>query len=1009
MAITSFFKRNWIHFTAIGIFLIVGLVYFNLQMQGYGLKQHDIQQYIGSSNEIADFRDQNNGQEPLWTNSMFGGMPATQVSLIHEGNWFSKMIVGYMRTIPSPMGVVILYMLGFYMMLSMMKVNRWVAIVGSLMYAFLSYQIIILQAGHNSKAVAVAFMAPVVGAFIMAYRRNWLWGTLLSGLFMSFEIASNHLQVTYYLVFLMFGLGVAEFVRVFKTKEWGKFLKATVGVIAVYLLAFVINYGNVGMTNSYAKYSMRGSNDLTITPEGTKSTNAEEGLDVDYVTQYSYGKDESFTFISPYIKGGGTMAIGDSPFREKIESSTELTPQEVQDALGSNAYWGDQLSTSGPVYLGVILCFLALLGMVYLKDPSKWALLLVSALVLMLSWGKNYLGLTEWFLENVPAYNKFRAVTIILVIIELTIPLLAVMFVDRLIKERETIKANIKPFYITTGIFLVFLIGLRGAGLGDNYVSNQEKDTTAVTQQIESQKADIRNQITAMTPEQAAQYGIDISSPQAINAAVEAQAKSMMDNYVNRLESVKKARKEIFNSSMNRSILFTILAIGCLFLFFKTAIPVYVSMGGLALFGFLDVVLVSHNYLNNSTDEAGNYKYWSPKLSTLYPMNTEIGDIQILENEMRSNPLVQKEVEKAKKEGEAKALELDAVGGERNRIIDAYMFRALNRNTNYRVFGDENNNVFNSTRTSYFHKSIGGYHGAKLRSIQNMIEFHIGKSNNNVLDMFNVKYFLQASDSGLIANPNPKACGNAWFVKRASIVPSADQAILSLGAKFSMKNIGTGKFIVNGEVKTTADAYGSEKLQYLPAGSRDTIAVPLSNGIPLGVEVVFVQDQKGKTDLIMKQGYEMDTTKSFTALVELKVTDEFNPREEAIVIQADATKLKGRQWNADGSIQLNNYAPNKLTYTVDAKKGGLAVFSEVYYPENWVATIDGKPADIIKVNYMLRGLDIPAGKHKVEFSYVDEKYSKYNTYSIIATIILLLIFGAAGFWYYKNRKVQVAE
>lgn len=1008
MALSSFFKRNWIHFTAVGIFLIVGLVFFNLQLKGYGLKQHDIQQYIGSSNEIADFREQNNGQEPLWTNSMFGGMPATQVSILHEGNWFSKVIIGYMRTIPSPMGVVILYMLGFYMMLSMMKVNKWVSIVGALMYAFLSYQIIILQAGHNSKAVAVAFMAPVVGAFIMAYRRNWLWGTLLSGLFMSFEIASNHLQVTYYLVFLMFGLGVAEFVRVFKTKNWGHFFKATFGIIAVYVLAFVINYGNVGMTNSYAKQSMRGQNDLTISADGKKAA-SEEGLEVDYVTQYSYGKDESFTFISPYIKGGGSMAIGDSPFREKIESSTDLTSQEIQDALNSNAYWGNQLSTSGPVYLGVILCFLALLGMVYLKDASKWALLLVSILVLMLSWGKNYLGLTEWFLENVPAYNKFRAVTIILVIIELTIPLLAVMFVDRLIKERETIKANILPFYITSAIFFVFLIGLRGAGLGDNFVSDQEKDTNAVTAQIEGQKADIRNQIMAMTPEQATQYGIDISSPQAVNAAVEAQAKSMMDNYISRLESAKKARKEIFNGSMNRSILFTLLAIVCLFLFFKTAIPVYISMGGLALFGFLDVVLVSNNYLNNRTDDAGNYKYWAPKLSTLYPMNTEIGDMQILENEMLSNPKVKSEVEKAKKAGEAKAMELDAVGGERTRIVDAYMFRALNRNTNYRVFGDENNNIFNSTRTSYFHKSIGGYHGAKLRSIQNMIEFHIGKSNNNVLDMFNVKYFLQATDSGLVANPNPKACGNAWFVKNAKIVPSADQAILSLGSKFSLKNIGTGKFIVNGAVKTSADVYGSEKLQYLPAGSRDTIAVPLSNGIPLGVEVVFVQDQKGKTDLIMKQGFAMDTTKSFTGLVELKVTDEFNPREEAIVIQADAAKLKGSKWNADGSIFMNSYAPNKLTYTVDAKKGGLAVFSEVYYPENWVATIDGKPTDIIKVNYMLRGLNIPAGKHQVVFSYIDEKYKQYNTYSIIATIILLLMFGGAGFWTMKNKQKQIAE
>jgi hypothetical protein len=1004
MSISNFFKRNWIHFAAIGIFLIVCMTYFSLQLKGYGLKQHDIEQYIGSSHEIADFREQTNGEEPLWTNSMFGGMPATQISVIHSGNIFSNTIIFLSRTIPSPMGIVLLYMVGFYIMLSLMRVNKWVAIGGALVYAFLSYQIIILQAGHNSKAVAVAFMAPVVGAFIMAYRRNWLWGSLLSGLFMSFEIASNHLQVTYYLVILIFGLGVAELFRVFKTKAWGTFFKATGGIIAMYLLAFVINYGNVGMTNAYAKNSTRGSNDLTITAEG-EAQPAQEGLDVDYVTQYSYGIDESFTFLSPYVKGGGSMAIGDSPFREQIEASTNLTQQEIQDALNSNAYWGNQLSTSGPVYLGVILVFLALLGMIYLKDPSKWALLGVSILVLMLSWGKNYMGLTEWFLENVPAYNKFRAVTIILVIVELTVPLLAVLFLDRLIKEKDKIVENIKPFYIASAAFVVFLIGLKGAGLGDNYVSAQETDTTMVEKQIEGQKEDIRKQIMAMTPEQAAQYGIDVSSPAGIEAAVDAQAKGMMDGFLSRLESAKKARVEIFNSSMNRSIMFSILAIACLFLFLKTSVPVAVSMGALGLFTFLDVVLVAHNYLNNKEDQSGNYKYWTPKLAASYPMTPELGDLQIRDREVAANPALQKEIAKAKSAGEAKAMELDAVGGEKTRIVDAYIFRALNRMTNYRVF--DVSGGFNSARASFFHKSLGGYHGAKLRTIQNMIEFHISKSNNKVLDMFNVKYILQPTDSGLVANPNPTACGNGWFVKRAQVVNDANEAILSLGSKFSMKNIGTGKFIVNGVVKPVVDAFGSERLQYLPEGSRDTIAVPLSNGIPLGVTVVFVQDQKGKTDLIMKEGFERDTTKSFTGLVEFTVTDDFNPRDEAVVIAADASKLNKRNYSGEGKIQLTKYAPNKLNYTSDSKTGGLAVFSEVYYPENWSATIDGKPADIIKVNYMLRGLDIPAGKHKIEFQYVDQAYDKYNFYSLIGTIILLLI--AIGVFLFDRKRKQVVE
>jgi hypothetical protein len=224
-----------------------------------------------------------------------------------------------------------------------------------------------------------------------------------------------------------------------------------------------------------------------------------------------------------------------------------------------------------------------------------------------------------------------------------------------------------------------------------------------------------------------------------------------------------------------------------------------------------------------------------------------------------------------------------------------------------------------------------------------------------------------------------------------------------------MKNIGTGKFIVNGKVQQTINAFGSEKLQYLPVGSRDTIAVPLSNGIPLGVEVVFVQDTTGKTDLIMKQGFVADSTKSFIGFVEFKVTDEFNPKEEAIILNSEAKKLKGKQWKGDGDISLIKYAPNKLIYQVNAKSGGLAVFSEVFYPEGWSATIDGKPADIIKVNYLLRGLDVPSGKHTIEFAYMDEHYIKYNNYAMFGSLILLILAGFGVYMALKMKKTSPTE
>ena len=1009
MNISAFFKKNWVHFAAIGIFLVVCLMYFNLQLKGYGLKQHDIEQHIGMSHEIVDYREHNNGQEPQWTNSMFGGMPATQVSLIHSGNYFAKITTGFLTLFPSPMGIVLLYMIGFYLMLMMMRINNWVAIIGSLLYAFLSYQIIILQAGHNSKGIAIAFMAPVVGAFYLAFRRSWIWGAVLSALFMSFELASNHLQVTYYLGILLFGMGIAELVRVFKTKEYLSFAKATAGVIAGYLLALVINYGNIAITNDYVKYSIRGGNDLTITADGTSNAaTATDGLDREYVTEYSYGIGETFSFISPYVKGVGTKVFGDSQFAETVENS-DFTPEQKEQLLNNSvAYWGDQPATSGPVYLGVIVVFLALLGLVYIKDASKWALLAVTILTVMLSWGKNYMGLTNWFLDNVPGYDKFRAVTIILVIAELCVPLLAVLLVNKLIKERDVIKENLKPFYITAAAFLLLVIGLRMVGIDKSYLWVRERDQSGLEAQLQQQRSGIEAQIMQLTPEQAAQYGIDKSNPQAIAAAVDAQIDGMRKNYQDGLSAAQEMRKQVYNSSLNRSILFTILAIGCLLIFFRTAVSPVLSLGALGVLALLDVFTVTHNYLNGSSNEAGDYKYWAPVLDAKYPIVADGADMQILDMESQLNPKVKKAVEAGRKEGKAKALELDATGIEAANIENAYVFAALNRTTNYRVY-DLSGGFSNSARAAYFHKSLGGYHGAKLRSIQNLAEFHIYKSNNKVFDMLNVKYFLQpgGQNGEVMVRPNETALGNAWFVRKAQVVKDANEEILSLGSRFSMKNIGTGQFFVNGVEKKEVNAYGSEKLQYLPAGATDTIDVPLSNGVPMGVEVVFVQDVNGKTDLIMKQGFDQDTTKSFKGFVTFKVTDEFKPIEEVLVTQAEAKKLKKRQWSGEGKIKLLSYAPNKLVYEVNASDAGMAVFSEVYYADGWTATIDGKPADIVKVDYLLRGLEVPKGKSKVVFIFELHRYKSLNTMSSIGSVILLLILIGLGWMSWKKSKVAV--
>ena len=329
---------------------------------------------------------------------MFGGMPSTQISVIYEGNYIKNAIDSFLKVLPPPAGPAMLYMLGFYILMLCLNINPWVGLLGSIAFGFSSYDIIIIQAGHNTKALAVAFMAPVVGAFIMSYQRNLKWGIILSSLFMLIELSMNHLQVTYYLGILLVGLGVVMFVNAVIKKEIKRFLIASLGIGIAYFLALLVNYGNISMTKDYAKHTIRGGNDVTISPNGdSNAENSTTGLDKDYITQWSYGVGESFTLISPYVKGGGTVAFADSPFPENIDK-VELSPEQRKNVMNTPVYWGEQPMTSGPVYIGIIVVFLALLGLVFLQNPIKWALLGVTFLTLALSWGKNFMGLTDFFL-----------------------------------------------------------------------------------------------------------------------------------------------------------------------------------------------------------------------------------------------------------------------------------------------------------------------------------------------------------------------------------------------------------------------------------------------------------------------------------------------------------------------------------------------------------------------------------------------------------------------------------
>jgi hypothetical protein len=985
----QFLKNNWPHFAVLAAFVVLMFAYFSPEFDGHNIKQHDVQQFKGMAQETVAFRERTAGEEPLWTNSMFGGMPTTQISILYTGNIFQRSLIGLQNTIGVPSAIFLMHLIGFYILAMCLGLRPIVGFIGAVAFGLASYEIVILQAGHNSKAMTVALMAPVLGAFIMAYRTNWKWGALLSGLFMSFQLASNHLQVTYYFAFLLFGLGVYELIRAVRSSELKKFAITSAAVLAAYLLAVGINYGNISLTNEYAKHTIRGGNDVTIQSDGQEAVKNTSGLDKDYITNWSYGIGESFTLVSPYVKGSHSTMIADSRFKELVENSDRSSSdiKKIMDAP-FGLYWGDQPMTSGPVYVGVVMLFLFALAMYFVKSPVKWVYLAISILALALSWGKNFMGLTDFFIDYIPGYNKFRTVTIILVLIELCVPLMVVLLLERLYRERETILAAKKPFLAISGVFIGFLLILRVVGLGDNFTTRDEADRMA------DLPAQVEQQILGMDPAFFLQnYQIDVTDPAQFKQIVDAQVDGSMEQY----ELIKEVRRDVFNSSMNRSILFALCIFGVMALYFFTAVPVIAVMLLTALLVLVDMIPVDQNYLSAETRDNGQYKYWLPEPQMKYPFSPEATDLQILEAEMNKDTSVKKSVEEAERDGAKKAESLGYTGADRRRVIDAYRFSGLNFATNYRVF--DYNGGWSSSRASYFHKSLGGYHGAKLRNIQNLFDFHIQYSNNAVLDMLNVRYLIQKEDLRL----NPTALGNAWFVKNIIAKETPNEEIRSLGKEFNLDNTGSGVMLVNGVEQKNSTIFGAEKLAYVLPG-KDTLRIPLANGVRKGDQILWVMDANGRTDLIPALTLANDSLSSFSKLVAMEVTADFKPAEDAVMLKSEASKLKKAQFSGEGSIRMTSYAPNKITYEAECKGDQFAVFSEVYYPIGWTATVDGKEVDILKTNYLLRGLLLSGGKHKIEFKFEMSKYTKSNNFALIGSFLLILLIARFGFQEFKKRK-----
>jgi len=687
------FKKLVPHLIAISIFAIITLIYFNPLLSGKSIKQGDVVNFKGMSQEIKTFRETHNDVEPLWTNSMFGGMPAYQISVKYPHNYIKPLTQVIGIGIPHPAVIMFLCCLGFYFLLITLGVETWLALIVGLAFGLSSYTIILIEAGHNPKGYAIAYMAPTLAGVLMALRgRLWL-GAAITGVALSLELSVNHLQITYYLAIAIGIIVIGELVKAIVEKQIAYFMKAALVLAVAGALAVGPNLGNLLLTSEYTSYSTRGKSDLT-----DKTGNQTSGLDKDYATQWSYGIGETFTILLPNFKGGSSAAIG----QENKKALADVNPDYKQYIEGMDQYWGNQPFTSGPVYFGAIICFLFLLSLLIVDDKMKWYILAAIAFSMMLSWGKNFMPFTSFFMDNVPGYNKFRAVSMILVIAQFLVPLLAALAISTIVKNPNIIKQKRNQFYYalagTAGLCLLFYV--MPTMFQDFFKDGEYKDLTA----------------------------------QLVKANFPADQQGEF------LSNLEGARISIFKADAIRSFLFIVSAAVIILIFSMQKISKAILYTILGLLMAIDLWTVDKRYLN-----ADNFV---PKTQMDIPFEPTQADLEILKDKDPD-------------------------------------FRVAN----FAV------SIFNDASTSYFHKSIGGYHGAKLKRYQELFDKQISKNNMEVLNMLNTKYFIVSTPSNPadpnsqkmpMAQRNPNACGNAWFVPTYKIVANADAEIKALD-KFNPK------------------------------------------------------------------------------------------------------------------------------------------------------------------------------------------------------------------------------
>ncbi|OZI06754.1 hypothetical protein BWI93_18395 [Siphonobacter sp. BAB-5385] len=808
------------HLLALLVLFILAALYASPNLQGKVLGMHDIQQAQAGAQELNEFYKAT-GRWALWTNSMFSGMPAYMVAGDYPYTFVGKTVAVTLLIIPETIRIVFLMMLGMYVLLTTMGVRRWLAVLGAVAFAFGSYNMIFIKAGHVSKMYALAYMPGILAGVMLALRGRYWIGGAVTALFLCLELAANHLQITYY-----FGLALVPYIlmeAVVQIKEGRLKNLITAGIVLAVSAAIGIGSygGRLLVTLDYTKETTRGKTELTLAkptqpgqaaPTAEATTAPQNGLDRSYAFEYSYGVGETLTLLIPRVYGGATVEpLTDGSDTYKLLVQRGLDPTQAKQIVenGMYTYWGDLPINGGPAYAGAVLIFLAVLGMFIVQHRIKWWVLGATILMLFIAWGKNFAAFGDFMFDHFPLYNKFRAVTMTLSIIQFLLALLAVLAIEVLLTRKPSfaeIKTGLIASFALTG-GLALLLWLVGPSI------------------LELRKPNESTMLGQM-------FGDPAFGPDILRALIE-------------------DRGSILRADALRTLIFIVLAAGLVWLYVTNKVKEMVLVVALIALTYFDLFFIDKRYFNNDD--------FTTKRQAQERIAPSPVDEQILQDKSLS----------------------------------------------YRVM-DNRSNFMSDATASYFHKSLGGYHAAKLKRYSELMEYALPKNFMGVINMLNAKYVIQRDPQSNqdVAQQNPEALGNAWFVQNYRLVPDAN--------------------------------------------------------------------------------------------AEMTALQTLNPKQTALIDQRYAGDLKGLttiQYDSTNTIQLVAYQPDQLKYQSKAKSEQLAVFSEIFYKGNtdWKSYIDGKEVPHIRVNYLLRGLRIPAGTHTIEFKFDPPVWKTGMTIDLVSNIALILL------------------